>query len=211
MYFNLEDESLEILVIEKEILNISKSRFRGTDDHWTLKNTINHVCSWRKIAIGKVESRIDGNEKDILNGKTVEKINNEFYKETKGYSKRETIRNIEMCKTKISLLYQKIKGKENSTEVAPFGFKGTVFEYLKGDLLYHPISHYLYFAIRNNEYALFLEIEKYIKKTRSAVYNDLGIIDIKEIIDPTMYKEVFSKGYEWQNDDLYNTIKDITA
>ena len=78
-------------------------------------------------------------------------------------------------------------------------------------MLYHPISHYLYFAIRNNEYKLFLEIEKYIKKNRSTVYNDLGIIDIKEIIDPAMYKEIFSKGYEWENDDLYNTIKEITA
>ncbi len=52
---------------------------------------------------------------------------------------------------------------------------------------------------------------KYYSSKNSTVYNDLGIIDIKEIIDPTMYKEIFSKGYEWENDDLYNTIKEITA
>ena len=122
MYFNLEQESLEILVIEEGILNLSQSKFRGTGNHWTLNNSINHVCSWRKIAIGKVERKIAGNEKDILNGKTVDEANNEFYEETKNFTKRETLRNMTNCKKQISSLYEKIKGKENSAEMAPFGF-----------------------------------------------------------------------------------------
>jgi hypothetical protein len=100
-------------------------------------------------------------------------------------------------------LYIKLDGEDTSSTYAPLNTKGKLFDYLKGDLVYHPISHYLYYAIRNNEYNLFLEIKKYIIKTSDTVYSDLGPIDPKEIIEPSKFNEVFTKNDKWENDDLF--------
>jgi hypothetical protein len=112
---------------------------------------------------------------------------------------------------KIEIIYEKLKGKESSKELVPIGFDGTVFDYLKYDLIYHPISHYIFYSIKNDEYGIFLELEKYITENRVSIFNDLGVLNLKNYLMENEYEKLFLKGYEWENDELFIQIKEMTA
>ena len=211
MYFNLRKEVVEVSKLEEYIIDNYKSDFVGDNDHWTIINTINHVCCWKKIAVSRVENNIKGVPDNILEGKNIDVINNELYVKTLKYTEIETRSFIKQCENEIQNLYVKLNNNDKSSEYVPQDREGTLFDYLKGDLLYHPMSHYLYYAIRNNEYSLFLELKKYIVKTSDTVYKDLSVIDLKEIIDPSKYIEIFGKNAEWKKDDLFIKIKKLTA
>lgn len=210
MNFDLNKACGDLYLVEKEILNLSKSDFESSYEHWTLINTMNHVYSWKNGALKKVELRLVGKEAKYHSDESLDTINQKTYATTMSYSKRKTIEILNETEQKIRALYIKIRNHESSKELAPNGFNGTVFDYLKYDLIYHPINHYLFFAIKNNEYEVFVAVEKYITKYRSIIFNDLGIINLKEFIDKKDIEALFTKGYEWEHDDLYIQIRQIT-
>jgi hypothetical protein len=211
MNFDLNEGCSDLFYLEKEILNLSKSDFESSYDHWTLINTLNHVYSWKNGALKKVELRLAGKEAKYHSDESLETINQNIYKMTVNYSKRKTIEVLNETEQKIRAISAKIRNHELSKELAPNDFNGTVFDYLRYDLIYHPINHYLFYAIKNNEYDVFLVVEKFITKYRSVIFNDLGIINLKEFIAPKDIEAVFTKGYEWENDDLFIQIKQITV
>jgi hypothetical protein len=211
MNFDLIKSCADLLLVEKEILDVNKSDFVSSYDHWTLLNTINHVYSWKIEALKKVELRLTGKEANYHAKESLETINQKIYKTTMQYSKRKTIEILNETKQKIGFISEKIRDHESSKELAPIGFNGTVFDYLKYDLMYHPVNHYVFYALKNNNYEAFLAVERFITKNRSVIFNDLGITNLKEFMKEDDSKTIFNKGYEWEHDDLYIQLKQITA
>jgi hypothetical protein len=211
MNFDLNQASNELLTIEKKMLDLDKLGFESSYEHWTLLNTINHVYSWKTGALKKVELKLSGKEAKYKSDESLDILNHKYYKETCNYSKRKTIEVMNEVNQKIRSINDKIKDRGSSKELAPKGFNGTVFEYLKYDLIYHPINHYVFYAIKNSEYDIFIVLEKYIQDRRSTIFSDLGIMNLKELINENETGKVFNKGYEWEQDELYNQIKTMTA
>jgi len=210
MNIDLTVKCSDLATVEKRIIDFAKQDCIGTYEHWTILNTLNHAYSWKNNALGKVRSRLNSKEAYFHSEKPIDVINREYYESTNDYSKTQTVEIIDMFLEKQKVLYNKIRGKETSKELAPLGYEGTVFDYLKYDLIYHPINHYLFYAIKNTEYEVFLEVEKFIAENRSTLYNDLGIVDLKGMMDKTESRIIFNRSYEWEHDDLYINIKENT-
>lgn len=69
------------------------------------------------------------------------------------------------------------------------------------------MNHYIFYSIKNNDYGLFLSVEEYIRENRSGLYRDLGIVNMKGLMEKDECSKLFRKGYEWEHDDLYINIK----
>jgi hypothetical protein len=211
MNYNLLDKCSDLVSIEKSIIQMSKGSFESTFDHWTMLNTVNHVYSWKNSALKKVEARIKNESVSFHSDKSLDNVNRHYYEKTKDYAKEQTIGIIESTFGKGKELLERIKGKEQSKELVPIGYEGTLFEYLVFDLIYHPVIHYVFYAIKNNEYDVFNEVGKYIRKNRNTVFNDFGILNLKELMTMSEKDEIFKKGYEWENDDVFILIKHVTV
>ena len=204
MNFELSDICSLVSSLEKNLIQNSKSNIISSYEHWNILNTVNHVCSWQNNAINKVENRLKGIAVNYHSTTTtIEQVNLHYYEKTKNYSKQKTFKFIDEVDAKIRTLATSINGKETLKELAPSGFDGTVFDYLKMDLIYHPINHYIYYSLKNDEYDNFNLIEKLISQTRQSVFNDLGVIDFEYFMESEMYDLIIKKGYEWKNNDLY--------
>jgi hypothetical protein len=207
MPINLLEKCSELSNLEKDMIRISTIQFNGSYEHWTLLNTINHVLAWENSAMKKVEARIRNEEVKFHSDKSLDDVNRLYYDKTKSYTTNQTIDIIESTLEKEKEVIGKIKGHEESKGYAPIGYIGIVYEYLVFDLIYHPINHYAFYALKNNEYKVFLEIEKYISTNRSSLFNDLGTMNLKEFATREEIKVLFEKGYEWEHDELYIQIK----
>ncbi len=204
MNFNLHEVGDAISSLEIELIINSSSSTGGTFDHWSILNTINHVCSWKNHAINKVESRQKGEPVNYHSSTTtVDQVNHHYFDKTRDYSSKQTIEVINDTKIRIKSITESIKGNESSTQLVPSGFKGNVFDYLKMELVYHPVDHYIYYSLKNDEFMDFTLLEKLIYKYRQTAFNDLGVLDFSEFMEPKLFDTITNKGVEWKNDDLY--------
>jgi hypothetical protein len=207
----IDDGLRDLAEIEKRMLDLAKSAYAGSYEHWTIRDTINHACSWKGNALKKVEARLRGEAASYRSDASLEDVNRHYYEKTKEYSKRKTAEAIDSTLARGLEACGKIAGKESSTELAPAGYEGTVIDYLTFDLIFHPVSHYAYYAIRNDEYEVFLEVERFVSKRRGSIFKDLGVMSVKEFADEKTLREILDKGYEWQHDDLFIQMKSIAG
>jgi hypothetical protein len=210
MRLDLGSYCADLAEVEKSLPAKSNLSFKGSFEHWTLLNTLNHVYCWKNAAIKKIQERLLGKDIKFHDGTPLDEINRDYYEKTKRAGLRKTIECIESTERKIDALLKNVSGSEASTEIVPIGFYGTVFDYLKFDLIYHSVNHYLHYSIKNDEYAVFLAVEKYISDNRSSIYRDFGILNLKELIGKKEANGFFDKGYEWEHDDLFIQIKSMT-
>ncbi len=206
---DLAEKTMGIELLETKILATSKLNFVGSYDHWNILNTLNHACCWKNSALRKVELRLDGEDSKFHSDEPLETINQAFYYQTEKYTKEQTQEVIAETFKNARLLIGKIKGQELSKELAPIGYNGDVLNYLICDLIYHPVNHYIYYAIKNNEYEVFLLLEQYINSTKNDLYKDLGILSIKGLIESNIRDQIFIKDNIWDKNKLYLIIKTI--
>jgi hypothetical protein len=211
MNYNLLEKSSDLASIEKKIIQMPKGSFEGSYDHWTILNTTNHVYSWKSNALKKVEARIKGESVSFHSDKSLDEVNRHYFEKTKDYSIDQTSGIIESTFLRQKELLERVKGKEQSKELVPIGYEGTLFEYLAFDWIYHAVIHYVFYAIKNDEYDLFNEVGKYIRMNRNAAFNDFGILNLKEMMTGSERTEIFKKGYEWENDEVFILIKHVTV
>jgi hypothetical protein len=208
----LDDRLLrELADLEKRIIEAAKSAFEGDWGHWTVLDTVNHACAWKNNALKKVESRLRGGEARYHSDKSLEEVNRHYYEKAKGCSRRDAIGIIEDTLARECAVLEAIEGRESSDDLAPTGYEGSVSDYLTFDLILHPVNHYAYYAIRNDEYEVFLEAERYVSKYRSSIFKDLGSLDIKGLAGEEELKRMLDKGYEWQNDDLFVLVRSMAV
>jgi hypothetical protein len=196
---------------EKRIIDASKAAFEGDFGHWTVLDTVNHACSWKNNALKKVEARIRGEDASYHSGSSLEDVNRHYYDKAKGASKAEALATIDATLARAAEVLRGIEGRDSSAGLAPTGYGGSVSDYLTYDLIIHPINHYAYYAIRNDEYDAFLEVERYVSKYRSSAFKDMSVIDIKGFADEKLIREIFDRGYEWRHDDLFILLKSMAA
>jgi hypothetical protein len=79
MKFDLVGKCNELSVLEKNIISISKKKYKGNYNHWTLINTINHTCCWKLSALHKIELRINGREAYYHDEKSIETIKKNIF------------------------------------------------------------------------------------------------------------------------------------
>jgi len=211
MLFNLKEKYSELQLYEHKLINIPKETHESSYEHWSFLNTINHVYCWEINALNKVEARIKNENVNYHSDKSLEDVNKHYYEKTRDYSKDQTLEIMESTSRKALEIFNQIEGKEESKELVPIGYMNTVFDYLVFDLIYHGIIHYAFYAIKHNDFKLFEEVGKYIRSNRKTMFNDFGIMNMKELMTPKEKGEIFKKGYEWENDDLYIQIKHITV
>jgi len=208
---SIDDSLRELADVEKRAIELAKSGHAGSYEHWTVLDTINHACSWKNNALRKVESRLQGEDVRYHSDKVLDDVNRHYYEKARDYSRSKTIEVAEAALEKSLNVLGKIRGKESSKDLAPIGYEGAVIEYLTFDLIHHPIAHYAYYAVRNDEYEVFLEIERFVSKRRSSVFSDLGVVSIKGFADKKTLDGILSKGYEWQHDELFIQIKSMVG
>jgi hypothetical protein len=201
----------DLAEVEKRIIGAAKADFSGDFGHWTVLDTIRHACAWKGAGLAKVGSRIRGEEAPYHSGEPLERINRRFYGEASGSTKQDALSEIDRILALESEVLEAIKGRESSELLAPSGYRGTVSDYLAFDLIFHPVDHYAYYAIHNDEYEVFLEVERYIAKYRSSAFSDMSVVDIKGIADSDRLRELFDRGYEWQHDDLFILLRSMVA
>jgi hypothetical protein len=208
---DLAEKCESLHVVEKKIIELSGGGFVGSFETWTLLDTINHACAWKKTALQKIELRLDGKEVDFHDKMAIDLINRSFYEESRNRSKERTLKNMVEIADLSRRILRMLSGREDSEDISPIGFSGPVGEYLRYDLLFHPINHYIFYSIKNNEYGMFLEIERYVAKNRRSVFKDLSVLDFSGFCGAQEYVDLFTRGYEWQNDDLYIHLKSKIA
>jgi hypothetical protein len=201
----------DLAEVEKRIIGAAKAGFAGGFDHWTLIDTISHACAWKAAGLGKVESRIRGEEAAFHSGEPLEDINRRLYEEARGRSAQDALREIDRIVAREAEVLESLKGRESSVDLVPSGYRGTVSDYLAFDLIFHPVDHYAYYAIRNDEYEVFLEVERYVAANRSSAFSDMGVMDLKGYADGDSLKEIFDRGYEWQHDELFILLRSMLA
>ena len=201
----------DLTTCEKRLLANAKQVFESSYDHWTIEDTVNHAYSWKLSGLKKVEGRVKGEEVRFHAERPLDEINVEYYEKHKGHTKEETREVIERTIYRVNKVLEQIQGKESMNEYAPIGYSGSVLEYLQFDLIYHPMNHYLLYAIKNDEYGLLLELEEFIKVNRSTVFRDLGVLGLKGYMKEEEHSIIFKKGYEWEHDDLYVYMKEVSA
>jgi len=204
---DLNEKTQSLVIIEKKLITNTEAKFESSYEHWNILNTINHTYSWKSSALKKVELRLDGKEAKFHSDDPIESINKNFYEKTKDYSSKKTIEIINDYQKCAEIMIEKIKGNESSEDLAPQGFDGSVFDYLVYDLIFHPVNHYIFYSVKNDEYGMFLDLEEYIKINRSGLYKDLAILNLNGFMEKDEYCRLFKKGYEWEHDDLYINIK----
>jgi hypothetical protein len=201
----------DLAEVEKRIIGAAKADFPGDFGHWSVLDTIRHACAWKNAGLAKVGARIRGEEAPYYSGEPLELINRRFYGEASGSTKQDALSEINKILAVESEVLEAIRGRESSELLAPSGYRGTVSDYLAFDLIFHPVDHYAYYAIRNDEYEVFLEVERYVAKYRSSAFSDMSVVDIKGIADGERLGELFDRGYEWQHDDLFILLRSMVA
>ena len=150
-YINKKLSEAEIILTTLQFVQISPSSF----EKWTLLDTINHVNAWKRIALEKVQLKIDGKEATYHSSRSIEVVNREIYNQNSSNDAVMTKAFIEQNQKVAEQLFHQILGKETSMELCPTGFKGNVSAYLLYDLILHPAKHYLSFFMKTNDDKMF--------------------------------------------------------
>jgi len=206
----LNDILTEIEVVEKNILNSSELKIEGSYEHWNILNTVNHAYCWKNCALKKVELRLEGKESKFHSVEPLDTINRAFFNQTENYTQMQTIAVIEESLKRARIIIEKISGHESSRELAPNGYNGDVLKYLICDLIYHPINHYIYYAIKNSEYKIFMILEEYIKRNEKVLFKDDRLLSVKGLIEIDGSNKIFAKENKWKDNELYIKVKDYS-
>jgi hypothetical protein len=202
---DLNQSFKELELLEEKLLVINETNTIGSYEHWNILNTINHAFCWKNSAIKKVDLRLSGKISNFHSDEPLESINKHFYEQTKQYTEKDTLETMHETLKHVNSICEKIKGKELSNEYVPYGYNNNVHNYLMYDLLYHPITHYIYYTIKNNEYEAFSSIENYLNMHISIL--DFGMFSFKGMMENDDGKNMFIKESKWDTSKLYQNIK----
>lgn len=205
----LQQQHVNLVEIENQMLD-APSQFTGSWEHWTLTDTIFHTNSWKSFALNKVKQRLEGKSSPYHGTQPLDEINRTIYDNT-GSDKKENVRKlIHDVGILTEEVLEKISGKEDSNEYAPSGFGGSVQDYLFHDLIVHPVKHYLYYCIRNDDLALFGKIEDYIDSQNGILPEKENIIDLKIFFPENKNTTLFDKTGSWAKNALFQKIRNIS-
>ena len=211
MKTKVERTAIFLFRLERK-LNVSfASNFKSSVNHRTLLDTIRHANMWKMSALEIIKKRIEGKEAYFHDESELLEIDDEIYMVTSGEDYRQTLLFLDQVEDNASSIFKRIKGNEKSSAWSPKGFDETVLDYLMCTLVQRPIRRYLYYALRNNEQRMFVQLERFLlKNIRSNCINSNYLFDLSIFYDERNYEDIFSKRGEWVNNKMYNEIKNRT-
>ena len=202
-----ERASIRLFGLEKEFNARFVSPFRSSLEHRTLLDTIRHATMWKMSALEIIKKRIEGADAYFHTESELAEIDDEIYMATSGEDSTQTLIFIDQVKHSAEFVFGMIRARGRMEIPGPLGFDGTALDYLTFSLVHRPIRRYLFYAVRNDEFALFLHLERYIQKYGSSLFTDDATLDMRVLYKPSADGKLFDKDKRWEVDTLYQRIR----